>query len=702
MDDANPWLNSFVENSDDAIITKTLEGVIISWNPAAERLFGYPAAEAIGRPVAMLVPSDRSEEEPRILARIANGERVDHFETERIRKDGSVIAVSVTISPVRDAAGRLVGASKIARDISERKKADARVQAQLARLFMLDQITRAVGEQQDLRDIYRVALRAVEERLPLDFACMCAVDQTCHQLTMVQLGIRSARLADDIALSERSILALEPDAWARWTDGGLIYARDLLEFDTTLTRRLERGGFRSMVIAPLTAGDKVRSLMICARRQRDAFSSVDCEFILQFSTHVALAARHAELRASLQKANDELRSSQELAAQQQRLQALGEMASGVVHDIGNLVFPAAFYAQELKDREATLSQEGRKALALVNGCLADVAAIVERLKEFYRAREISLRPERVDLTSVIHQVEALTRPRCAQRAARGVSVKVESFADERLPAIAGSESEIREALVNLVLNALDAMPDGGAVKLRSRTIDGTWDAGQPPAVEVSVEDDGVGMDEDTRRRCMEPFFTTKGDAGTGMGLAMVYGTVRRHGADISIDSAPGKGTTVSIRFPYAHAPSTPAPWPAAEAPAATPATRSLRVLLVDDDPLVLETLARMLEMSGHAITAAGGGGAGIDAFHAALRRGEKFDVVVTDLGMPDIDGKAVARAIKRVSPGTPVVLLTGWGEGIQRNADASRDIDASLSKPTRRLDLEEILERLTHAAEQAS
>src|SRR5439155_22215509 len=175
-DETRARLAAIVPSSDDAIISKTLDGIILSWNPAAERLFGYAPQEAVGKPMLMLIPSERHTEEPAILTRIANGERVDHFETVRVRKDGRRIDVSVSISPMKDSQGKIVAASKIARDITERKAAEAKAQAQLIRLNLLHQITRAVGGRQDLRSIYQVVLRSLEEHLRFDFGCICDYD----------------------------------------------------------------------------------------------------------------------------------------------------------------------------------------------------------------------------------------------------------------------------------------------------------------------------------------------------------------------------------------------------------------------------------------------------------------------------------------------------------------------------------------------
>jgi PAS domain S-box-containing protein len=148
-----------------------LDGVISSWNPGAERLFGFTAHEAIGQSMLMLIPPDRAQEEPQILARIARGENVDHFETVRVRKDGSRIDISATISPIKDDHGRIIGASKIARDITERRQAERKLQAHLERLNLLYQITRAIGERQDLHSILQAVIRSLEDQLPIDFGC---------------------------------------------------------------------------------------------------------------------------------------------------------------------------------------------------------------------------------------------------------------------------------------------------------------------------------------------------------------------------------------------------------------------------------------------------------------------------------------------------------------------------------------------------
>jgi CheY-like chemotaxis protein/anti-sigma regulatory factor (Ser/Thr protein kinase) len=280
---------------------------------------------------------------------------------------------------------------------------------------------------------------------------------------------------------------------------------------------------------------------------------------------------------------------------------------------------------------------------------------------------------------------------------RGIVIRLEIDPAPDLPAILGVEGEVREALTNLIFNAVDAMPDGGVLTLRTRCVahpDGSGSAAAAisrRSAIIEVSDTGLGMDEDTRRRCLEPFFTTKGERGTGLGLAMVYGVTQRHGADIEIDSTPGRGTTVRLSFPV---PATPPSASAAPAQAEAP-TRRLRVLIVDDDPLMLKSLCDTLELDGHVVVTANGGQAGIDTFNAARRPDEAFDIVITDLGMPYVDGRKVASAVKASADATPVILLTGWGQRLVADGETPAHVDRVLSKPPKLRELRAALAQLT-------
>ena len=448
-----------------------------------------------------------------------------------------------------------------------------------------------------------------------------------------------------------------------------------------------------MVAAPLQVESRVFGVLIAARRAGD-FSSADCEFLRQLSEHVALAAHQAQLYTALQQAYDDLRQTQQAVMQQERLKALGQMASGIAHDINNAISPVALYAEALLETEPNLSARARGYLQTIQRANEDVSQTVARMREFYRLREPQLTLAPVAINSLIHEVVNLTRARWSDMPQqRGVMIEMVTELSPDAPPIMGVESEVREALINLIFNAVDAMPAGGALTIRTRVTDVPYSSrvGAPTRrLHVEVSDTGIGMNVDTRRRCFEPFFTTKGERGTGLGLAMVYGMVQRHGAEIDADSAPDRGTTMRVTFDVSRI----SVGDTVTAPGADARPTRMRILIVDDDPLLLKSLRDVLEGDGHVVTAANGGQAGIDAFLAALEDGGRFDAVITDLGMPYVDGRQVAGIIKGTSPATPVLLLTGWGQRLVDDGDIPAHVDRVLNKPPKLSELRPALAQL--------
>jgi CheY-like chemotaxis protein len=348
-----------------------------------------------------------------------------------------------------------------------------------------------------------------------------------------------------------------------------------------------------------------------------------------------------------------------------------------------------------------LSERARGYLRIIQTAIEDVAETVARMREFYRAREAELVLSQVGCNRLIEQVVNLTRARWSdQPQQRGLVIQLHTDLAEDLPDIMGSEVEIRDALTNLIFNAVDAMPDGGTLTLRTRVVSSgpPGSANTVRQVTVEVSDTGVGMDEETRRRCLEPFYTTKGERGTGLGLAMVYGMVQRHSAELEIDSALRHGTTVRLIFAAAD----PLVLATTAGPRLPPPLRRLRILLVDDDPTLLQSLRDILEQDGHVVTVADGGQKGIDAFTAAFLQGTPFALVITDLGMPYVDGRKVAAAIKATSAGTPVIMLTGWGRRLLADKEIPDHVDRVLSKPPRLQEVRAAIAELTPAADPAT
>jgi signal transduction histidine kinase/ActR/RegA family two-component response regulator len=587
---------------------------------------------------------------------------------------------------VRERTADLESANRtLGTEISVRRQAEKRAEAQLARLNLLQQITRAIGERQDLGSIFQVVIRTLEDQLPVEFCCVCLYDRADNTLTVSKVGVKSADLAIELAMLERARVPIDENGLSRCVRGHLVYESDLERVNFPFPQRLLRGGLRSFVVAPLQIESQIFGILLVARAQAQGFSSGECEFVRQLSEHVALASHQAQLYSALQQAYDDLRQTQQAVMQQERLRALGQMASGIAHDINNALSPATLYTETLLESQSDLSPRARDYLTIVQRAIDDVAHTVSRMKDFYRLREGEVILLPLQLNDLVQQVIDLTRARWSDMALqRGIVIAVHTELANDPPFILGVESEIREALVNLVFNAVDAMPMGGSLTLRTKVDNRLAGMGN---VQAEVVDTGTGMDEDTRRRCLEPFFTTKGERGTGLGLAMVYGVAQRHGAEIDIQSVKGKGTNICLSFPV----------PASVAPsvapvAAVPATPlRLRLLLVDDDPMLLKALRDILEADGHAVSEASGGQAGIDVFRQAIQRGETFSAVVTDLGMPYVDGRRVASAVKEAAPAMPVILLTGWGQRLISDDDIPPHVDRVLSKPPKPRELRQML-----------
>jgi len=668
------------DNSQDGVLLTQPDGAIVAANRSACTIFGMSEQALIRAGRAGI--TDASD--PRLAELTSARERdgAASGELRMLRAGGQPFEAEIS-SMVFDVANEADGVEQLTgifvRDITVRQQAQRQLKAQLMRTALLHQITQAIGDRLDLDSVFQVVSDNVREHFPADFVALARLDHDA-QLRVVGRVTVAAGLPDRLA-GLPGVLALSAggNELARCFAGGLIYEPDLAACHGPLAQALAQARLGSAVVAPLHTDGDVFGLLIVARAQPQAFSDDEYTFLRQLSGHAALAASQARLHGALRQAYIDLEQSQQTLLQQERLRAVGQMASGVAHDINNAISPVVLYTEALLENEPGLSERARGFLQTIQRAVDDVAKTVARMREFYRPNEAGLQGALVPLNCLVPHVVDLTRA-CwrdiPQKAGIAISVVTDLCAD--LPAIVAAEGEIRDALTNLVFNAVDAMPGGGTLTLRTcETL--TPDGARRVVLEVA--DTGIGMDEATRRRCLEPFFTTKGQRGSGLGLPMVYGTVQRHAGEIEIDSAPGLGTRVRLLFPLPDA-AAGAAVPAAPVPAR--AACGLRVLLVDDDPLVLGSLTQILRMDGHEVTTAAGGQEGIDEFARAQARGAPaYDLVMTDLGMPHIDGRQVAQAVKRLSPGTGVVLLTGWGQSLLDDIGLPEHVDRVMAKPAR-------------------
>lgn len=351
--------------------------------------------------------------------------------------------------------------------------------------------------------------------------------------------------------------------------------------------------------------------------------------------------------------------------QSEKLTALGQLAGGIAHDFNNLLQAILGYAQLMKQRPDDVDLINR-SLNVVESAAMDGSETVRRIQQFAR-----LRPDeqftRVDVNQIVQDAVAITRPRWDEKMAhesRPMQLRLDLKAAEP---INGRSAALTEVMTNLMLNAMDAMPHGGTLAIATRHVPGR-------SVMITVTDTGVGMAEAVRRRVFEPFFSTKGDKGSGLGLSMAYSIVRRHGGEIRVDSEPGLGTTFTLSFPAV----SDVAELTAPAPAAT-SRRRARVLVVDDEPQVLTTLTQLIESAGHSVTAA-------SSAVAALREYQpgRFDAVLSNVGMAGMNGWEFAERLRGVDGSVPLVFITGWG---MREEDSARlaglNVHRCLFKPVR-------------------
>jgi PAS domain S-box-containing protein len=589
-------LAAIVACSSDAIIGKSLDGIITSWNAAAERIFGYSAAEMVGQSVFRLIPPDLHDAERDLLEQLRRGEAVEFSEALRIRKDGEQIWILLSVSPIRDGSGVITGAASIKRDITERKRAEAelrqhqeqlRLAHQAARMgtWRWDVPTNVLRWDDGLRQLY--GLRQGEQvRGYDDFIGRVHPEDR----EMVSRSVQHALSGTDALNYEFRILL--PDGRVRWL--------------ADLGRVIMDSGGRPLYLTGICMDVTERKAV-----------------------------------------EDHLRDTQ-------RLQAVGQLAGGIAHEANNQMSVVLGGAHFLLGR-TDLPEAARLDIEQIRLAAERTASITQQLLAFSRRQILQLQD--VDLNAVVQSIGPVLRRSLIenQRLLIGLG---------RLGGpVRADPRQLEQVLLNLTLNARDAMPDGGRLTIETREVDITAadsaGGGPPPGVYelVVLQDTGRGMERGTLERIFEPFFTPKEvGQGTGLGLPVVHGIVSQLGGHIRVETAPRQGAVFKLYFPLAR------PAPAVEspevAPPAPPAEGTV-ALVVEDDPVVRSMAARALTEAGYRVLEAEDGRAALD-----LVRGQagRLDLLVTDIGMPEVDGYELACSLREERPGLPVVFMSGYGD----------------------------------------
>jgi PAS domain S-box-containing protein len=580
-----------VESSNDAIITKTLDGTITAWNRAAEKLFGYSAAEAVGKPIEIIVPPDRHAEVNAILGRIGRGEQIEHFETLRLHKDGRSVEVSLSISPIRSAAGGIIGASKIARDITDSKRT-----------------------QQALN-------QEIEERQRIFETSQDLIFVTDNAGNFIQ-----------VSPSSIAILGYDPSEMTGQSAIGFIHPDDLES-----TREEMRAARRGL---------KMRSFE-ARYRHKDGHTVL----LNWLGTWSEPARRHFFIGRDV----TEQRAGEALLRQAHKMDAIGQLTGGVAHDFNNILTvitgTIGILAEAVADQPDLLS-----IAKMIDEAAERGTQLTRHLLAF--ARKQPLQPREIDVNRLMLEAAKLLHPTLGQQ----IEISPKLTADAWSAMV--DPTQLTTAILNLALNARDAMPGGGKLTLETRNVylDEGYASMQSEVavgnyVMIAVSDTGTGISAANLDKVFDPFFTTKEvGKGTGLGLSMVFGFVKQSGGHVKIYSEEGQGTSVKIYLPR----STGLPETAAEAQAAsTVVGGDETVLIVEDDALVRRYVMTQIESLGYATLEAANGA---EALTIIDNHGD-IDLLFTDVIMPGgMNGRQlVDEALKR-RPQLKALFTSGYTE----------------------------------------
>ena len=772
-EEARRQLASIVESSDDPIISEDLSGFIVSWNPGAERLFGYSAEEMVGKPITTIIPDHLQGEEPRFLECITAGGRIEHYETIRRCKDGRLVDVSLTVSPMRDEYGTIVGASKIARDVTARKRAEAVVSRRADEQAALYRFTNRLYRAESLKDVYEAALHAIMDAMHCSRASILRCDSDGVMRFVAWRGLSDDYRRATTGHSPWTLDDANPEpVWM--TD------IDRAELDAPLKTIVKQEGIAALAFIPLMAeGRLVGEFMVYYDTPR-AFDGEAIELALTLARQLGFAIERmraeqarlsiqAELRMLSERleeeverrtlerdriwnvsedllavsnfegyflsinpawtrllgwTEDEVRSmhvselrhpedapasiagraqlahgatsvrmenrfrhkdgswrwlqwtmtaskgllyvagrhvtaekeaaaalerAQRQTAHLQKMDAIGQLTGGIAHDFNNLLMIVSGHAQSLKKR--LKDAKDVRALQAIEMAAARGENLTRQLLSFSRTLPLS--------PTVINPAEAIHAIRDVLAGSMHVNIQFQIDVPKSTWPICVDKSELELALVNLAVNARDAMPDGGRITIAAENVHVR--AGDLPEdiggdfVALSVADTGGGIPPDLVSRVVEPFFTTKApNKGTGLGLSQVYGFARRSDGTVAITSELGRGTKVTVYLPRSHA-ALAAPLPPDEVDYAALDRRT--ILVVEDNADVRRVAVSLLEQLGYRAVEVETVAAALDV----IASGKHIDLVFSDVVLPGpADGLALARTLADRYPQIPVVLTTGF------------------------------------------
>ena len=546
---ANARLIALVESSEDAIISKDLNGIVISWNQAAERIFGYTAEEVIGKSITLLIPPERYDEEPSILERIRRGERVEHYETVRQRKDGSLLDISLTVSPIRNAAGNIVGASTIAREITRRKQMEAALHASeeqlAAELRAMQDLHSLTTQLLGARDMTTALYQVLDASIAMhraDFGNIQVYNPAIGALEIVaQRGFKQ-----DFLDSFRIVGINDESACARAMRQGKQVTIEDVENDPAYALYREiaaAAGYRAVQSTPLISrGGDLIGILSTHFRRRHRPTDRELRMLDLYARQAADVIERLRIEDELRQSEEKLRQqAQELEQQlirSGRLVSLGEVTASMAHEFNNPLGIIMGFVEDLLSSTESASPNYR-ALQIIDEESKRCRQIVRDLMEYARPKSTEFCS-----TSIGHVIEKTLQ--LVENRFYKQKVTVEKTLEPDLPRIEADASQLEQVLVNLYLNAIDAMPEGGKLTVNAGI---ARSEGFAPMAVITVADTGFGITETDLAKIFQPFFTAKKRRGMGLGLPICERIIKNHGGKIEVESKPGKGTTFNIYLP---------------------------------------------------------------------------------------------------------------------------------------------------------
>ena len=646
------------------VMSVDIQNRVTAWNPAAERVFGWPAAEVLGKPI-QTVPPDRSQESLELRDKTMAGKVTTAFETVRINSRGESFSVSISTAPIIDENGALTGAVGIVEDITERKRTEQELHEKTAILTAVTQALNAFLESGDWnaasRDLLDFALRQTRSQygflgVLLDGAILRVL---AHDGSVFDLSLNGASDEQETKQDATQDFFHIPHVHNFLAEvirkGQAVITSSSPGDSSSQSSPAAQPGISAFLAVPIFKGRNVVGLIGVANPPGNY---TDQELFYLQTMSQATGVLYDNYRQSLKRAALEEQQEQLEAQvrQAQKMEVLGRLAGGVAHDFNNMLMVLGG-CSELLDRSLPSESPARVYLDQIQRTTEKATAITKQLLAFSRKQVVDFRP--MDLHATLAECE-LMLPRLL-----GSDIVLTFRPQAKHSWIRSDPGQIEQVLANLAINARDAMPAGGHLTIS------TWDAACGPAdaafadshasswVVLEVADTGAGMDEKTRAQIFEPFFTTKPvGKGTGLGLATVYGIVQQSHGHIEVHSAPGEGTRFEIHFPAIVPPAFAAPKSSPQALEAQSGSGAT-VLVADDQPALRHAVVEILRTSGYRVLEAE---TSHEALEIARQHSAQIDILLTDIVMPGLRGPDLANRVSRIHPETQVVYMSGYAQ----------------------------------------